>query len=73
MKEISVDFLKEKYNYWLARSKKADEFFNNSTVDESLKYVKAYNEITRNLSVIMEVIEKKLGRKLTDEEKFNGF
>lgn len=65
--------LKEKYNKGLLRVAKAEEYFATHTIDESMKYIKLYNEITRELSLLMIEIEKLLKRKMTKDEILNGF
>lgn len=65
--------LKEKYNKNLSRVAKAEKYFATHTVDESMKYVELYNEIARELSLLIIDIEKLLKRKMTKDEILNGF
>lgn len=65
--------MKQKYNYWLSRYKKAEEYFETATVEECEKHTTLFNEIVRNLSKLMIRFALITGRKMTTDEKFNGF
>ena len=75
--------LKKKYNEGLKRNLKAEEYFKTHTIEECSKKFKVknglmtsfdvFNEVVKNLSELMFKIENITGRKMTDDEKFNGF
>lgn len=65
--------LKRNYNEKLERNRKAEEYFLTHTVDQCLKYLDLFNEVTQELSRLMEQIENIISRKMTKHEIFNGF
>lgn len=65
--------LKEKYNHFLERNRKAEEYFKDHTVEECLRYLKLFNEVTQQLSKLMIEIKAVLGREMTQDEILNGF
>jgi len=65
--------LKEKYNKALKRNKNAEEYFKTHTVEECLKYINLFNEVTKELSNLKIKIENLIYRDMTKEEILNGF
>lgn len=70
---IDIDKAKKKYNELLEREKKACLYLNNKDKDIDIKiiidkYIPAYQEITRQLSLLMKVIPG-----MTEDEILNGF
>lgn len=70
-----IDYLKKEYNKQIEANKKAEQAFKTGTVAQccSQGWINRFNEITRELSRLMLLLEKKLGRELTYSEKFEGF
>lgn len=68
-----VQELKDEYNYWIDRNKKAEEYFKTHTVQECIKHLKLFNEITQKLSTTALKIEILTGKNMTTDEKLNGF
>lgn len=66
------------YNYLISRNKKgerfleSDEFFK-GTKEEQEKWLRAFIEISRQLSTLKPQIEKVLGRTMTNNEILEGF
>lgn len=69
----NLDDLKRDYNKKLHRNEKAEEWFSTHTVSECLKQIELFNEVTRDLSLLITKIEGCLGRKMTKIEKLKGF
>lgn len=68
---IDIDKAKKKYNELLEREKKACLYLNNKSISLEIiidKYIPAYQEITRQLSLLMKVIPG-----ITEDEILNGF
>ncbi|AGF56437.1 hypothetical protein B0P06_005297 [Clostridium saccharoperbutylacetonicum] len=72
--------LKNKYNQTLDRNKKAEEYFQEHTVEECLNKkfksgtaLDVFNEVTKELSNLIIQIESTMGNKMTHYEKINGF
>lgn len=67
----------QKYNYLISRNQRgerfleSDEFFK-STKEEQDKWLRAFIEISRQLSTLKPEIEKVLGRKMTEIEILDG-
>lgn len=70
---MNLDDLKKEYNYWLSRNKNAETFFSTKEVNECLKHINLFNQITIKLSELRNDLEKILNRKMTKEEVLNGF
>lgn len=70
-KQLSL--LKQKYNYNLNRNRNAEKYFKTHTVQECLKYLNLFNQITNELSNLIIHIEAVMGKKMTTYEKLNGF
>lgn len=70
-----IDYLKHEYNKQIEANKKAEKAFKTGTVAQccSKGWIDRFNEITRELSRLMLLLEKNLGRELTYSEKFEGF
>lgn len=62
-----------RYNYWLCRKEKAEEFFNSHSSDECEKYKDLFAEVLNGIDTCRESLETLLNRKLTDSELKNGF
>ena len=71
--EKQLALLKQKYNYNLNRNRNAEEYFKTHTVAECEKYLKLFNEVTNELSILIVKIEATMGKKMTTYEKVNGF
>lgn len=65
--------LKKNYNEKLLRNKDAEEYFKTHTVEQCLKYLKLFNEVTKEISNLIIQIEATMSKKMTTYEKFNGF
>lgn len=70
---MNLEDLKKEYNYWLKRNENAEIFFTSKNMEECLKYINLFNEITIKLSSLRDRLEKALQRKLTKQEILNGF
>lgn len=70
---MNLEDLKKEYNYWLKRNENAEIFFTSKNIEECLKYINLFNEITIKLSSLRDKLEKALQRKLTKQEILNGF
>jgi len=66
-------YLKNSYNDLLKRNEKAEDFFEKNTIDECIKYLDLFNEVTVKLSKIIIEIEKITNKCMTKEEILNGF
>lgn len=71
--EKQLSLLKQKYNYNLNRNRNAEEYFKTHTVAECEKYLKLFNEVTKELSNLMSNIEAAMGKNMTHYERINGF
>lgn len=65
--------LKMRYNKCLERNSAAEEYFKTHNVEECLKYLDLFNEVVKELSNLIKLIEQAMGKKLTHYEKINGF
>lgn len=65
--------LKQRYNKCLKRNRGAEEYFETHTVEECLKYLNLFNQVTNELSNLITQIEATMGKKMTTYEKLNGF
>lgn len=65
--------LKQRYNKCLNRNRNAEEYFKTHTVEECLKYLNLFNQVTQELSSLIFQIEVTMGKKMTTYEKTNGF
>lgn len=63
--------LKEEYNYWLNRNKKAEEYFTTHSTEQCMQHLELFNDIVRNLSRLMK--ELSIYIKLEKEEILYGF
>lgn len=70
---MNLEELKDKYNYLIERNKKAEKFFEENSVEECMKYLNLFNQITIDLSNLRNDLEKMLNRKMTKHEILNGF
>lgn len=70
---MDLENLKDKYNYLIERNKNAEKFFEENSVEECMKYLKLFNQITIDLSNTRNSLEKILNRKMTKNEILNGF
>lgn len=65
--------LKQRYNKCLNRNRNAEEYFKTHTVEECLKYLNLFNQVTQELSSLIFQIEAIMRKKMTTYEKTNGF
>ena len=65
--------LKEKYNYWLERELKAEDFFNKTDPKEAEKWMPELQKIIIQLSRLIYKIQEQEGRELTKTEVQEGF
>ena len=65
--------VKKKYNYWLGRYLKAEEFINSSEPEEVDKYLGLFHQIVRELSSLLQIFRELTGREMTKDEMFKGF
>lgn len=70
---MNLENLKDKYNYLIERNKNAEKFFEENSVEECMKYLNLFNQITIDLSNTRNSLEKILNRKMTKNEILNGF
>lgn len=70
---MELESLKDKYNYLIERNKNAEKFFEESSVEECMKYINLFNKITIDLSNTRNNLEKILNRRMTKNEILNGF
>jgi hypothetical protein len=73
MKNDVLPTLKMRYNKCLNRNRNAEEYFRTHSVEECLKYLNLFNQVTQELSNLIELIEEAMGKKMTSYEKLNGF
>ncbi|AIY78931.1 hypothetical protein U728_1108 [Clostridium botulinum 202F] len=80
MEKQQLTFLKKKYNEKLERNKNAEKYFKEHTVSECINKkfngktpLEGFNEIVRDLSKLIIEIEQLTGRKMTQNERLNGF
>jgi len=69
-----MEILKEKYNKLLAREKKAELYFDNKDVKQSIKdtFMEEYLNIVRGLSKMSRTYKELTGKELSNEELLNG-
>ena len=65
--------VKKKYNYWLGRYLKAEEFINSSEPEEVDKYLGLFHQIVRELSLLIQEFRKATGKEMTKKEMYEGF
>ncbi len=65
--------VKKKYNYWLGRYLKAEEFINASTEEVIEKYLELFYQIVRELSKLIDIYFELTRKEMTSYEKNNGF
>lgn len=69
--------LKISYNKAIKRLAKADEYFNNTTIDidkmASSKIIQAYNDLIKDMSNLQKEYKKLYGFEMPTHIKFNGF
>mgnify|MGYP001033575786 CR=1 FL=1 len=65
--------LKRKYNEKLSRNRNAENYFRTHKVEECLKYLDLFNEVTKELSELIKQIEQITKKKMTKYEILNGF
>ena len=70
---MNIVEVKKKYNYWLGRYLKAEEFINSSEPDEVDKYLGLFHQIVRELSSLLQIFRELTGREMTKDEMFKGF
>lgn len=68
-----IDLLKRGYNNNLKRYNNALKYFSTHSIAECEKQINLFNKVVRNLSVISNEFEKITNRKMTHDEKENGF
>lgn len=73
MIRLELDALKEQYNKTIDRNKNAEKFFTTKPVEECMKYLNLFNQVTVKLSTLRNEIEPLLKRKMTKEEILEGF
>ncbi|WP_294365183.1 hypothetical protein [uncultured Clostridium sp.] len=70
---MNLEDLKKEYNYWLGRNNNAEIYFNTKSVNECMKNINLFNQITIKLSTLRDKLEELLKRKMTKQEILNGF
>ena len=70
---MNVVEVKKKYNYWLGRYLKAEEFINSSEPEEVDKYLGLFHQIVRELSLLIQEFRKATGKEMTKKEMYEGF
>ena len=70
---MNIVEVKKKYNYWLGRYLKAEEFINSSEPEEVDKYLGLFHQIVRELSSLLQIFRELTSREMTKDEMFKGF
>lgn len=70
---MNIVEVKKKYNYWLGRYLKAEEFINSIEPEEVDKYLGLFHQIVRELSSLLQIFRELTGREMTEDEMFKGF
>ena len=70
---MNIVEVKKKYNYWLGRYLKAEEFINSIEPEEVDKYLGLFHQIVRELSSLLQIFRELTGREMTKDEMFKGF
>ena len=70
---MNIVEVKKKYNYWLGRYLKAEEFINSSEPEEVDKYLGLFHQIVRELSLLIQEFRKATGKEMTKKEMYEGF
>ena len=70
---MNIVEVKKKYNYWLRRYLKAEEFINSSEPEEVDKYLGLFHQVVRELSSLLQIFRELTGREMTKDEMFKGF
>ena len=70
---MNIVEVKKKYNYWLGRYLKAEEFINSSEPEEVDKYLGLFHQIVRGLRSLLQIFGGWTGREMTKDEMFKGF
>ena len=70
---MNIVEVKKKYNYWLGRYLKAEEFINSSEPEKVDKYLGLFHKIVRELSSLLQIFRELTGREMTKDEMFKGF
>ena len=70
---MNIVEVKKKYNYWLGRYLKAEEFINSSEPEEVDKYLGLFHQIVRELSLLLQIFRGLTGRGMTKKEMYEGF
>lgn len=70
---MNIVEVKKKYNYWLGRYLKAEEFINSSEPEEVDKYLGLFHKIVRELSSLLQIFRELTGREMTKDEMYEGF
>lgn len=70
---MNIVEVKKKYNYWLGRYLKAEEFINSSEPEEVDKYLGLFHQIVRELSSLLQIFRELTGKEMTKDEMFKGF
>ena len=71
--DMEIERLKQDFNYCIGRLKKADAYFSTHTIKECERFLNAYNDLIRDISIIKNKLEFYLGRELSSKEKEYGF
>jgi FtsZ-binding cell division protein ZapB len=72
---MEIEELKKKYNKLIATEKKAEAFFNNpnESMERKEKWLPKFQEITRELSMMMKQYCELTGKEMMTDEVLNGF
>ena len=70
---MNIVEVKKKYNYWLGRYLKAEEFINSREPEEVDKYLGLFHQIVRELSLLIQEFRKATGKEMTKKEMYEGF
>ena len=70
---MNIVEVKKKYNYWLGRYLKAEEFITSSEPEEVDKYLGLFHQIVRELSLLIQEFRKATGKEMTKKEMYEGF
>lgn len=70
---MNIVEVKKKYNYWLGRYLKAEEFINSSEPEEVDKHLELFHQIVRELSLLIQEFRKATGKEMTKKEMYEGF
>jgi hypothetical protein len=70
-----LSVLKEKYNELVKRRNAADDYFTRTdiSIEKQMMWMPKYQELLRDISSTIAALEAELGRKLTENEIWEGF